>query len=315
MAHIFANCPPHWNSNDQRISESFTKSLSLKVDSPPQLHLNARSLGFHLQDQDSSSSQSTRSNHDVTGNAGTNSQDQCISSESGQEVNCGKNMDQVKPIYMMDHLDMAYSGGQIDYGRAMTCMPYPCGDPYYNGLLTAYGTTHIQPHMMGITTARVPLPLDISEDEPIYVNAKQYHGILRRRQSRAKMEAQNKLVKSRKPYLHESRHLHALNRVRGSGGRFLSTKKQQKSDPTSAIRNRSIHGSNALGCIGNNMVFEPHQAQRMATGTSDVSNGNAFFQQQEGGFLGISSSHTGGGVQRSGAFIHNSNQHQASVVR
>lgn len=37
----------------------------------------------------------------------------------GQEVNCGKNMDQVKPIYMMDHLDMAYSGGQIDYGRAM----------------------------------------------------------------------------------------------------------------------------------------------------------------------------------------------------
>lgn len=63
------------------------------------------------------------------------------------------------------------------------------------------------------------------------------------------------------------------------------------------------------------MVFEPHQAQRMATGTSDVSNGNAFFQQQEGGFLGISSSHTGGGVQRSGAFIHNSNQHQASVVR
>lgn len=56
----------------------------------------------------------------------------------------------------------------------------------------------IQPHMMGITTARVPLPLDISEDEPIYVNAKQYHGILRRRQSRAKMEAQNKLVKIRK---------------------------------------------------------------------------------------------------------------------
>lgn len=55
--------------------------------------------------------------------------------------------------------------------------------------------------MMGITNARVPLPLDIAENEPIYVNAKQYHGILRRRQSRAKMEAQNKLIKVRKVHV------------------------------------------------------------------------------------------------------------------
>lgn len=56
----------------------------------------------------------------------------------------------------------------------------------------------IQPPMVGITPPRVPLPLDLQEDGPIYVNAKQYHGILRRRQSRAKLEAQNKLLKARK---------------------------------------------------------------------------------------------------------------------
>ncbi|KAK7256715.1 hypothetical protein RIF29_30173 [Crotalaria pallida] len=34
------------------------------------------------------------------------------------------------------------------------------------------------------------------------------------------------------PYLHESRHLHALKRARGSGGRFLNTKKLQESKLT-----------------------------------------------------------------------------------
>lgn len=56
----------------------------------------------------------------------------------------------------------------------------------------------MQPPMVGIAPPRVPLPLDLQEDGPIYVNAKQYHGILRRRQSRAKLEAQNKLLKARK---------------------------------------------------------------------------------------------------------------------
>ncbi|KAJ4977921.1 hypothetical protein NE237_008701 [Protea cynaroides] len=104
---------------------------------------------------------------------------------------------------------------ELGLAQPMVSTNYPYTDQCY-GVFTTYGAQ---------TAGRKLLPLTLTTDDgPIYVNAKQYHGIIKRRKSRAKAELENKVIKNRKPYLHESRHLHAMRRARGCGGRFLKTK-------------------------------------------------------------------------------------------
>ncbi|XP_013696108.2 LOW QUALITY PROTEIN: nuclear transcription factor Y subunit A-2 [Brassica napus] len=114
---------------------------------------------------------------------------------------------------------------ELGFSQPQMYTKYPCvEEEYYGVVVSAYGSQ-----------SRVMLPLNMeTEDGTIYVNSKQYHGIIRRRQSRAKAASvlhHNKLSsRGRKPYMHHSRHLHALRRPRGSGGRFLNTKSQKADD-------------------------------------------------------------------------------------
>ncbi|XVF07537.1 hypothetical protein REPUB_Repub06bG0147500 [Reevesia pubescens] len=157
-----------------------------------------------------------------------------------QDESCGKDIEgQMKPVFLHNNTNTMFIVSYPNYNHSMACARSPSTDAYFGGLFTPYGQ-HAIAQMAGSAPTRIPLPLDLAEDGPIYVNAKQYHGILRRRQYRAKLEAQNSKgaaltivlcinssirinnghtnlnplisfgLNSMQPYLHESRHLHAL---------------------------------------------------------------------------------------------------------
>ncbi|KAG0270828.1 Transcriptional activator, partial [Linnemannia exigua] len=103
---------------------------------------------------------------------------------------------------------------------------------------------------MGHAPAAAP-----ADEEPLYVNAKQYHRILKRRAARAKLEELNRMAKIRKPYLHESRHKHAMRRPRGPGGRFLTSQEIAEMDRLQA----EFEAQGGVGPLGGDMHLAHHQ--------------------------------------------------------
>ncbi|XP_077236300.1 nuclear transcription factor Y subunit A-3-like [Tasmannia lanceolata] len=317
------NCPSWWNSTGSQIPQScLSKSLTLNLDSSSQHCHHVKQLGLQLQDQDSSSTQSTgQSHHEVATMGAGNPQGQCISIQSGYDETNGRRAEHMKSVLSLANHHILVPPPHIDFSQSIAHIPY--ADPYFGGVLAAYGPTpFIHPQMLGLPPARVPLPLELSEDEPIYVNAKQYRGILRRRQSRAKLEAQNKLLKARKPYLHESRHLHAMKRARGNGGRFLNMKQLQQSRLTPTTDGQIILDSAPLhpgrGLSESEVIqSENGNAGASAMSCSDVTsvsnNDDGIFRQQD---LRFSTFHSHMGETLQGnAIIHNGSLHRVAGIR
>ncbi|KAG7997475.1 hypothetical protein I3843_01G212900 [Carya illinoinensis] len=300
----FLGCPSWENSAKSHFEQSSTsRILSMKMGVPQHFH-NTKQLNFQFQDQDSSSTQSTGESYPEVVSMGESNPcvQGIVSPQSGFIETKGKPIGGIiKSVSPIGTQDFVFSPSQLDYSQSIARIPFPYADPYFGGLLAAaYGPESIihPSQMIGVAPPRVPLPLDLTDDEPIYVNAKQYHAILRRRQYRARLEAQNKVIKDRKPYLHESRHLHALKRARGSGGRFLNAKKLQESKQTPMSDGLDVPGS-AQPLLTRDMAEseihlpENHRDRAPTTSCSNVtsaSNSDEIFQQPEFRFSGYPSS-------------------------
>lgn len=277
-----------WNSTDQP-ENPLSESADTGQKSAPQRGFCMKQTESQLQDQDNTSTLSTDQSHQtVAAMTPSNCHVPKVGPQPGYaEIHERQMKDcSIKPSQPHLDEDCTIHQRQLDFSQSMACLSWT--EPYLGRLVATYGPNGIiYPQMVGIVPARMPLPSECAESIPIYVNAKQYRAILRRREIRAKLEAENKVVKVRKPYLHESRHAHALKRARGSGGRFLNkTELQQLKSAASPTHGKNISNQKGGGDISGSQL-QHSESGSWGTSTpsgSDVTSifsGDGIFQQPE----------------------------------
>ena len=133
----------------------------------------------------------------------TSGQGKMIAGESNSYTMYPDSVDQFNPTYN----GMQFLPEAVPFGSVALAAPMPPPHPTQPSSYPSSVGQH---------------PNYSSSMQPIYVNPKQFNRILIRRQNRARIEKLIQTNREKRPYLHESRHRHAMKRPRGPGGRFLT---------------------------------------------------------------------------------------------